>query len=182
MLGVVPAAVLTGCSRLGGRGESASSGGASATASVKAAEDADRDADLARRRHEEGRFPRLRSAVTVADGTFATVKVTGNDAPHWRGPSTRRQDEMDVDEEPLTQGTKYTVAAQAQGGATRRPRPSPPKSPGETASSAASISGANSTSGVGMPVSINFTHAVKDRAAVQKAITVTAEPAVEVVG
>jgi lipoprotein-anchoring transpeptidase ErfK/SrfK len=41
---------------------------------------------------------------------------------------------------------------------------------------------ANSTSGVGMPVSINFTRAVKDRAAVQKAITVTAEPAVDVVG
>lgn len=33
-----------------------------------------------------------------------------------------------------------------------------------------------------MPVSINFTHAVSDRAAVEKAITVTAEPAVEVVG
>ncbi|GDY78404.1 hypothetical protein SAV31267_078890 [Streptomyces avermitilis] len=33
-----------------------------------------------------------------------------------------------------------------------------------------------------MPVSVNFTHAVADRAAVEKAITVTAEPAVEVVG
>jgi lipoprotein-anchoring transpeptidase ErfK/SrfK len=33
-----------------------------------------------------------------------------------------------------------------------------------------------------MPVSLNFNHPVSDRAAVQKAITVTAEPAVEVVG
>ncbi|MFD7281748.1 Ig-like domain-containing protein [Streptomyces sp. NPDC059862] len=41
---------------------------------------------------------------------------------------------------------------------------------------------AGSTSGVGMPVSINFTHAVTNKAAVEKAITVTAEPAVEVVG
>ncbi|WP_193514953.1 L,D-transpeptidase [Streptomyces griseoloalbus] len=41
---------------------------------------------------------------------------------------------------------------------------------------------AGSTSGVGMPVSINFTHAVTNKAAVEKAIAVTAEPAVEVVG
>jgi lipoprotein-anchoring transpeptidase ErfK/SrfK len=41
---------------------------------------------------------------------------------------------------------------------------------------------AGSTSGVGMPVSINFTHAVTDMEAVEKAITVTAEPAVKVVG
>ncbi|GAA3896516.1 hypothetical protein GCM10023084_56440 [Streptomyces lacrimifluminis] len=41
---------------------------------------------------------------------------------------------------------------------------------------------ADSTSGAGMPVPVNFTEAVTDRAAVQRAITVTAEPAVEVVG
>ncbi|GCB44117.1 Ig-like domain-containing protein [Streptomyces sp. NL15-2K] len=41
---------------------------------------------------------------------------------------------------------------------------------------------AGCTSGVGMPVSINFTHRVTNKAAVEEAITVTAEPAVEVVG
>ncbi|MGW6015237.1 Ig-like domain-containing protein [Streptomyces sp. NPDC055210] len=41
---------------------------------------------------------------------------------------------------------------------------------------------AGSTSGVGMPVSVTFTHAVTNRAAVEKAITVTADPQVEVVG
>ncbi|MFD9204533.1 Ig-like domain-containing protein, partial [Streptomyces anthocyanicus] len=41
---------------------------------------------------------------------------------------------------------------------------------------------AGSTSGVGMPVSVTFTHAVTDRAAVERAITVTADPQVEVVG
>ncbi|MFC4493850.1 Ig-like domain-containing protein [Streptomyces ovatisporus] len=36
--------------------------------------------------------------------------------------------------------------------------------------------------GVGMPVSINFNHAIKDRKAVEKAISVTADPGVEVEG
>ncbi|MFJ6212699.1 Ig-like domain-containing protein [Streptomyces sp. NPDC092296] len=39
-----------------------------------------------------------------------------------------------------------------------------------------------STSGVGMPVSINFNAPVRDRKAVQQAITVTADPDVEIVG
>ncbi|OEV30285.1 hypothetical protein AN219_11790 [Streptomyces nanshensis] len=36
--------------------------------------------------------------------------------------------------------------------------------------------------GVGMPVSINFNHAIQDRAAVEKAISVTADPEVDVEG
>ncbi|MEG3630306.1 L,D-transpeptidase [Streptomyces poriticola] len=38
------------------------------------------------------------------------------------------------------------------------------------------------TYGVGMPVSITFSHAVADRAAVERAITVSADPGVEVAG
>ncbi len=38
------------------------------------------------------------------------------------------------------------------------------------------------TYGVGMPVSITFSHAVTDRAAVERAIAVTADPGVEVAG
>ncbi|GAA4815304.1 hypothetical protein GCM10023220_54200 [Streptomyces ziwulingensis] len=41
---------------------------------------------------------------------------------------------------------------------------------------------ADGTYGVGMPVSITFSHAVTRKAAVQRAITVTADPEVEVVG
>ncbi|WP_226535634.1 L,D-transpeptidase [Streptomyces daghestanicus] len=41
---------------------------------------------------------------------------------------------------------------------------------------------AGGTYGVGMPVSVTFSHAVTDRAAVESAITVTADPGVEVAG
>ncbi|MFC7012391.1 Ig-like domain-containing protein [Streptomyces viridiviolaceus] len=41
---------------------------------------------------------------------------------------------------------------------------------------------AGGTYGVGMPVSITFSHAVTNKAAVERAITVTADPGVEVVG
>ncbi|WP_171991175.1 Ig-like domain-containing protein [Streptomyces sp. JHA26] len=42
--------------------------------------------------------------------------------------------------------------------------------------------GAGGAYGVGMPVSVTFSHAVTDKAAVERAIRVTADPGVEVVG
>jgi lipoprotein-anchoring transpeptidase ErfK/SrfK len=73
-------------------------------------------------------------------------------------------------------------SADAAEGAARKTATSP-----TTESRAAAFVGhvtpeAGSTSGVGMPVSINFTHAVTHKAAVERAITVTAAPAVAVVG
>ncbi len=86
---------------------------------------------------------------------------------------------MDVHEKPLL-GTTYTVTATPKG-APAQSASFVTKQPPETFVGYFTPE-ANSTSGVGMPVSINFTEAVKDRAAVEKAITVTAEPAVEAVG
>ncbi|WP_405975044.1 Ig-like domain-containing protein [Streptomyces sp. NBC_00988] len=177
VLGVVPAAVLTGCSGSAGAAESSSSGGSSATASVKAAKaptvtvlpaDGTKKADFT-----------TPVTVGVTDGTLAAVKVTGNDGSTLAGTFNDAKTKWTSAKNPYS-GTKYTVAAQAQGAAAKTVTFTT-KSPGETFVGYFTPE-ANSTSGVGMPVSINFTHAVKDRSTVQKAITVTAEPAVEVVG
>ncbi|MFJ2609105.1 Ig-like domain-containing protein [Streptomyces sp. NPDC091279] len=117
--------------------------------------------------------------VTVADGTLTSVQVTGNDGATLAGALNAAKTTWTSARHPYS-GTKYTVTAQLTGGTTRTATFTT-KAPGETFIGSFTPE-ANSTSGVGMPVSLNFTHAVADRAAVQKAITVTAEPAVEVVG
>jgi lipoprotein-anchoring transpeptidase ErfK/SrfK len=117
--------------------------------------------------------------VTVTDGTLASVKVTGNDGPTLDGALNAARTRWTSAENPYS-GTKYTVSATPEG-APAQTASFTTKSPGETFVGYFTPE-ADSTSGVGMPVSINFTHAVEDRAAVQKAVTVTADPAVEVVG
>ncbi|RRR70058.1 hypothetical protein EHS43_41480 [Streptomyces sp. RP5T] len=117
--------------------------------------------------------------VTVTDGTLASVKVTGNDGSTLEGSYDDTRTTWTSSRHPYS-GTRYTVTVTAQGG-TEQTATFTTRSPGETFVGYFTPE-ANSTSGVGMPVSINFTHAVSDRAAVQKAITVTAEPAVEIVG
>ncbi|MEU9288692.1 Ig-like domain-containing protein [Streptomyces sp. NPDC048275] len=117
--------------------------------------------------------------VTVSDGTFSTVEVTGNDGSTLAGSFNDARTKWTSTENPYS-GTKYTVTAKPQG-ATAQTASFTTKLPGETFVGYFTPE-ANSTSGVGMPVSINFTDAVTDRAAVEKAITVSAEPAVEVVG
>ncbi|MET7686418.1 Ig-like domain-containing protein [Streptomyces sp. NPDC005483] len=174
-LGAVPAAtLLTGC----GGGSADSSQGSGATASVQAATrkaavsvtpaDGTAKADFA-----------TPVEVTVTDGTLASVKVTGNDGSTLAGAFNDAKTKWTSSRNPYS-GTRYTVAVTAAGG-TEETATFTTKSPGETFVGYFTPE-ADSTSGVGMPVSINFTHAVSDRAAVQKAITVTAEPAVEIVG
>ncbi|MGI5459532.1 L,D-transpeptidase [Streptomyces sp. CA-249302] len=176
VLGVVPAAVaLTGCSSSAGASEGTTKSDASAkaaaskkpTVSVTPA-DGTKKADFA-----------SPVEVTVTDGTFASVKVTGNDGSTLAGSLNDAKTKWTSTRNPYS-GTKYTVTATPEGAAAQTTSFTT-KSPGETFVGYFTPE-ANSTSGVGMPVSINFTHAVTDRAAVQKAITVTAEPAVEVVG
>jgi len=117
--------------------------------------------------------------VTVSDGTLASVEVSGNDGSTLAGSFNDARTKWTSTKNPYS-GTKYTVTAKAAGAA-EHTATFVTKSPGETFAGYFTPE-ANSTSGVGMPVSINFTQAVKDRAAVERAITVTAEPAVEVVG
>ncbi|MGW3819896.1 L,D-transpeptidase [Streptomyces sp. NPDC005046] len=117
--------------------------------------------------------------VSVTDGTLSTVEVSGNDGSALAGSFNDDRTRWTSTRNPYS-GTKYTVTAKAEGAA-ERTAAFVTKSPGETFVGYFTPE-ANSTSGVGMPVSINFTKAVTDRAAVEKAITVAAEPAVEVVG
>ncbi|WP_406375192.1 Ig-like domain-containing protein [Streptomyces sp. NBC_00647] len=117
--------------------------------------------------------------VSVTDGTLSTVEVSGNDGSTLAGSFNDDRTRWTSTRNPYS-GTKYTVSAKAEGAA-EHTAVFVTKSPGETFVGYFTPE-ANSTSGVGMPVSINFTKAVTDRAAVEKAITVTAEPAVEVVG
>ncbi|MCI3270949.1 Ig-like domain-containing protein [Streptomyces cylindrosporus] len=176
VLGAVPAAVaLTGCSSSAGASEGTAKSDTSAkatatkkpTVSVTPA-DGTKKADFT-----------SPVEITVTDGTLASVKVTGNDGSTLDGSLNAAKTKWTSARNPYS-GTKYTVTATPEGAAAQTATFTT-KSPGETFVGYFTPE-ADSTSGVGMPVSINFTHAVKDRAAVQKAITVTAEPAVEVVG
>lgn len=117
--------------------------------------------------------------VTVTDGTLASVTVTGNDGSTLAGSLDEAGTTWTSTAHPYS-GTKYTVTAQPVGAAAQTATFTT-KSPGETFVGYFTPE-ANSTSGVGMPVSINFSHAVTDKAAVEKAITVTAELTVEIVG
>jgi lipoprotein-anchoring transpeptidase ErfK/SrfK len=117
--------------------------------------------------------------VAVTDGTLASVKVTGDDGSTLAGSYNDTKTKWTSSKNPYS-GTGYTVAVTAQGG-TEETAAFTTRAPGETFVGYFTPE-ADSTSGVGMPVSINFTHAVSDKAAVQKAITVSAEPAVEIVG
>ncbi|MCH5670572.1 L,D-transpeptidase [Streptomyces gilvus] len=174
-LGVVPAAaVLTGCSGSAGASEGTASPGASAKAAARRPTVSVTPADGTRKAGFASPVE-----VTVTDGTLASVKVTGNDGSTLAGSFNAARTRWTSARNPYS-GTKYTVTATPEG-ASAQTATFTTKSPGETFVGYFTPE-ADSTSGVGMPVSINFTHAVQDRAAVQKAITVTAEPAVEVVG
>ncbi|MGW0331922.1 L,D-transpeptidase [Streptomyces sp. NPDC003011] len=173
-LGVLPtAAVLSGCGSPAGAAE-----GTGATASrqpgtreaVLSVTPADGTTKASFTRPVE---------VTVTGGTFASVKVTGNDGSTLPGSFDDARTTWTSSRNPYS-GTKYTVTAATEGGA-EKTASFTTKSPGETFAGSCTPE-AGSTSGVGMPVSITFTHAVTDKAAVEKAVTVTAEPAVEVVG
>ncbi|MFF4399116.1 Ig-like domain-containing protein [Streptomyces sp. NPDC001480] len=185
ILGAAPAsAVLAGCDSSpgssGGTGTAqAANGGATASAQAATTKKATITVTPAAGTKKADFTSRVE--VTATDGTLASVKVTGDDGSTLAGSYNDARTKWTSTKNPYS-GTKYTVTAKAKGSAaeetvttfTTRP-------PGATFVGYFTPE-AGSTSGVGMPVSINFTHAVTDRAAVQKAITVTAEPAVEVVG
>jgi lipoprotein-anchoring transpeptidase ErfK/SrfK len=178
VLGAVPAVALTGCSDSADASEGSTGATTAASTQAKAKvrtptvtvtpADGTKKADFS-----------SPVEVTVTDGTLSTVKVTGNDGSTLAGSLNDARTKWISTRNPYS-GTKYTVTAKPQG-ADEQTATFVTKSPGETFVGYFTPE-ANSTSGVGMPVSINFTEAVKDRAAVEKAITVTAEPAVEVVG
>ncbi|MFE2585204.1 Ig-like domain-containing protein [Streptomyces sp. NPDC059378] len=177
VLGAVSGGVLTGCSSASADASAGATAAASAT--VKAA--ATRQPAVSVTPADGTRKAAFTSPVevTVTDGTLTAVTVTGNDDSTLEGSFNAAKTRWTSAQNPYS-GTRYTVSAQAAGAAAQRTTFTT-KAPGETFVGHYTPE-ADSTSGVGMPVSLTFTHAVADRAAVERAVTVTAEPAVEVVG
>ncbi|MEV6050873.1 Ig-like domain-containing protein [Streptomyces sp. NPDC052107] len=178
-LGAAPAAAaLAGCGSSADASTAADGKGATASARTAGAKPATITVTPADGTRKAGFSSPVE--VTVSAGTLASVEVTGNDGSSLAGTFNTARTKWTSSRNPYS-GTKYTVTARAEGTTEAHVTSFTTKAPGATFVGYFTPD-AGSTSGVGMPVSINFTHAITDRAAVQKAITVTAEPGVEVVG
>ncbi|MFB7124042.1 Ig-like domain-containing protein [Kitasatospora sp. NPDC056273] len=121
--------------------------------------------------------------VAVANGTLTSVKVTDTAGKELAGQLSADGTGWTSAAAPAS-GTKYTVAATALD---KDKLEADSNAVFTTATPANTFVGYftpedGSTVGVGMPVSINFSKPVTDRKAVQQAITVIAEPGVEIVG
>jgi len=175
-LAAAPALLTAACTSGGGDGASgagrgrAGSGASPATVTVTPADGA------------SAADPSAGVTVHAGGGTLSEVKVTSGGGTPVAGRFSADRTSWTTTVR-LDPGTRYQVTATAASGA------------GKTASHRSAFStgelfygtyvpDAGSTVGVGMPVSITFNTAVppEKRAAVQKAITVAAEPAVEVAG
>ncbi|MCQ4211850.1 L,D-transpeptidase [Streptomyces longispororuber] len=118
--------------------------------------------------------------VSVSGGALADVSVVAEDGGRLKGTFNSARTRWTSDAHPAS-GTTYTVTAGVEDDESTHTSRFTTKKPGATFVGYFTPED-GSTSGVGMPVSLAFTKAVGDRAAVQKAITVTAEPDVEIVG
>ncbi|MEU1421767.1 Ig-like domain-containing protein [Kitasatospora sp. NPDC005751] len=121
--------------------------------------------------------------VTVTGGTLGSVKVTDSTGKALTGELSSDGTGWTSAAAPAS-GTKYTVTASATD---KDKLEADANAVFTTATPANTFVGYftpedGSVVGVGMPVSINFSKPVTDRKAVQQAITVTAEPGVEIVG
>ncbi|MER6913742.1 Ig-like domain-containing protein [Streptomyces sp. NPDC000594] len=121
--------------------------------------------------------------VTVTDGTLVEVKLTTADGAPVKGTLAGDAKSWKPDAQ-LERSTGYKLAAKAKDSAGLTAHEN---SSFTTVSPDNSFIGnftpeANSTVGVGMPVSINFNKPIKDRKAVQSAITVSSTGGQEIVG
>ncbi|MFD4400479.1 Ig-like domain-containing protein [Kitasatospora sp. NPDC058478] len=121
--------------------------------------------------------------VTVSNGTLGTVKVTDSTGKELAGQLASDGASWTSAAAPAS-GTKYTVAATALD---KDKLEADANATFTTATPANTFVGYftpedGSVVGVGMPVSITFSKPITDRKAVQQAITVIAEPGVEIVG
>jgi len=110
-------------------------------------------------------------SVVSSDGTAVDGSIS-SDGSSWSPAGA------------LHTGTHYTVSATAKdanGLASAQQASFTTLTPANTNIGDFNIA-PNETYGVGMEVSINFTHPVQNRSAVSKAVTVTAEPKVDVAG
>ncbi|PBC59892.1 hypothetical protein BKI49_31190 [Streptomyces sp. Tue6028] len=162
----VPAVALTGCADAGDASEE--SGGSPTTKASGSAEA--RTPTVTVTPADGTRKAAFTSPVevTVADGTLSDVEVAGNDGGTLSGSFDDARTKWTSDRNPSS-GTKYTVTAKVPGAGTHTAG-FVTRAPGETFVGYFTPE-ANTTCGVGMPVSLDFTHAVTDRAAVERAIT-----------
>ncbi|MFE2726241.1 Ig-like domain-containing protein [Kitasatospora sp. NPDC059327] len=121
--------------------------------------------------------------VTVTGGTLGAVKVADSTGKALAGELSSDGTSWTSAAAPAS-GTKYTVSASATD---KDKLEADANAVFTTATPANTFVGYftpedGSVVGVGMPVSINFSKPVSDRKAVQQAITVIAEPGVEIVG
>lgn len=121
--------------------------------------------------------------VAVSNGTLSSVTLTGSDGKQVAGELAA--DKLSwTSTGKLSSGTSYTLAAVGTDSDQVQATKNVSFSTGAPAKTFIGYFTPDNgtTVGVGMPVSITFNKAVTDQAAVQKAITVTASPAVEIVG
>ncbi|MFI6349451.1 Ig-like domain-containing protein [Streptomyces sp. NPDC050560] len=121
--------------------------------------------------------------VSVAKGTLTDVKLTSSDGDSVAGQISADKKSWAPSAQ-LERATAYKLTATAEDSAGRAAHENASFT---TVSQSNSFIGnftpeANSTVGVGMPVSINFDKAITDKAAVQKGITVSSSSGQEVVG
>ncbi|SCK54895.1 Ig-like domain-containing protein [Streptomyces sp. WMMB 322] len=121
--------------------------------------------------------------VTAAKGELVEVDVKDEDGTAVEGKIAEGGKSW-APAKHLTTKTKYTVEAQAEDSEGRR---ATERAEFTTLTPKSTFIGRftpedGDTVGVGMPVSLNFNHAIQDREAVEKAISVTAEPQVEIEG
>ena len=121
--------------------------------------------------------------VTAAKGELVKVDVKDEDGDPVEGKIAKGGKSW-APAKHLTTKTKYTVEALAKDSEGRK---ATKKAKFTTLTPESTFIGRftpedGDTVGVGMPVSINFNHAIQDREAVEKAISVTADPEVDVEG
>ncbi|MFJ2260186.1 Ig-like domain-containing protein [Streptomyces sp. NPDC087844] len=187
VLGAVPAAVLTGCGSPASASDALSATPAASTDSTDSTDSTTKAPTLTLSPADGSQNADFTSPVqvTTSFGALSRVSVTADDGSTLAGSFDDSRTTWTSARNPYS-GTTYTVTATATATATAQGAIEETLS-FTTRTAADTFVGrftpeAGSTCGVGMPVSVNFTHAVTDRAAVEKAITVTADPQVEVVG
>jgi hypothetical protein len=180
-LAAAPVLVVAACSGSGsgsGKGSDAGSGSGAGAARTSRAVVSVTPANGARR--VDFTVP---VTVAVSSGTLGTVTVTGPDGKPVAGKLAA--DKLSwTSTGPLSSGSSYRVAATA---ADSDQVLAVKDTTFATGKPAKTVLGTytpddSTTVGVGMPVSITFDKPVTHRAAVQRAVVVTASPAVEVVG